>query len=81
MQVLYGEEGLECEVSVNGLRFEHVSEFKFEAECHKKVASGRRVAGAIRSLVIVRDLQLESARVLLVPVLMSGNDMEGEGEV
>ena len=31
-----------------------------ETECNKKVASGRRVAGAIRSLVIARDLQLES---------------------
>ena len=34
------------------------------AECSRKVASGRRVAGAIRSLVNVRDLQLECARVL-----------------
>ena len=46
------------------------------AECNRKVASGRRVAGAIRSLVNARDLQLECARVLhetlLVPVLMYG---------
>ena len=39
--------------------------------------SGRRVAGAIRSLVNARDLQLECARVLhetlLVPVLMYGS--------
>ena len=34
------------------------------AECSREVASGRRVAGAIRSLVHARDLQLESARVL-----------------
>ena len=34
------------------------------AECNRKVESGRRVAGAIRSLVNVRDLQLECARVL-----------------
>ena len=43
------------------------------AECSRKVASGRRVAGAIRSLVNARDLQIECARVLaetlLVPVL------------
>ena len=43
------------------------------AECSRKVASWRRVAGAIRSLVSARDLQLECARVLdetlLVPVL------------
>ena len=41
------------------------------AECNKKVASGRRVAGA-------RDLQLECASVLhetlLVPVLMYGSE-------
>ena len=44
------------------------------AECNMKVASVRRVAGAIRSLVNARHLQLECARVLhetlLVPVLM-----------
>ena len=40
------------------------------------MASGRRVAGVIRSLVNARDLQLECARVLheilLVLVLMYG---------
>ena len=43
------------------------------AECSRKVASVRRVAGAIRTIVNDRDLQLECARVLdetlLVPVL------------
>ena len=38
------------------------------------MASGRRVAGAIRSLINARDLQLECAKVLhealFVPVLM-----------
>ena len=34
------------------------------AECSRKVASRRRVAGAIKSLVNTRDLQLEWARVL-----------------
>ena len=44
-----------------------MSEFKYlgyvlvEAECSRKVASGRRVAVAIRSLVNARSLQLESA--------------------
>ena len=46
------------------------------AECSRKLASGRRVAGSIRSLVNARGLQLECARVLheplLVPVLMYG---------
>ena len=49
-----------------------------EAECHRKVASGRRVAGAIRSLVNARGLQLEFARVLyetlFLPVLMYGSE-------
>ena len=31
------------------------------AECSRKVVSGRKVAGAIRSLVNVRDLQIECA--------------------
>ena len=43
------------------------------AECSRKVASGRRIAGTIRSLVNARYLQLECARVfhetLLVRVL------------
>ena len=49
-----------------------------EAECSRKVASGRRVAGAVRSLVNARSLQLECARVfresLLVPILMYGSE-------
>ena len=48
------------------------------AECSRKVESGMRVAGAIRSLVNARDLQLECVRVfhktLLVPVLMHGSE-------
>ena len=42
------------------------------------MASGRRIAGAFRSLVNARDLQLECARVLherlLVLVLMYGSE-------
>ena len=48
------------------------------AECSRKVANGGRVAGAIRSLINARDLQLECARVLretlLIPVLMYGSE-------
>ena len=44
-----------------------------ETECSRKVASGRKVADAIRSLVNTWSLQLECAIVLheslLVPVL------------
>ena len=46
-------------------------------ECYRKMISSRKVAGAIRSLVNPRGLQLESVRVLqeglLVPVLVYGN--------
>ena len=70
MMVLNGKEGLlKCEVHVDGIRLEYASEFKYlgrvldesgtdGAECGRKVASGRGVAGAIRSLVNARDLQL-----------------------
>ena len=48
------------------------------AEYSWKVASGRRVAVAIRSLVNARDLQLECARVLhwilLIHVLIYGSE-------
>ena len=60
VMVLIGEEELECEVHVDGIHLEHISEFKYlgcvldesgtdGAECSRKVACGRRVAGAIRS--------------------------------
>ena len=49
-----------------------------EAECSRKVASGRRVADSIRSLVNPRYLQFEYASFLhetfLVPILMYGNE-------
>ena len=95
MMVRNGEEGLECEVHLDGVRLVHVSEFKYlecvldevgtyGAECSKKVAIKRRVAGAIRSLVDARDLQIECARVLHetlpVPVLAYGSGESGEGK-
>ena len=85
VMVLSREEGLECEVYVFGICLEHVSEFKYlvcvldeygtdGAECSRKVARGKRVPGAIRSLVNGKDVQLECARflyeALLVPVLL-----------
>ena len=50
--------GLKCEVCVDEMHLEHVSKFKYlgcvldksctdEAECSRKVASRRRVEGAI----------------------------------
>ena len=67
--VLNREEGLECEVYVDGIPLEHVSEFNYlgcvleesgtdGAESIRKAVSGRKVAGAIRYLVNARDLQL-----------------------
>ena len=61
---------LECEVYVDGIHLEHVLEFKYlrcvlhesdrdGAECSGKVASGRRVTGAIMSLVNSWDMQLD----------------------
>ena len=62
--IMNGEEGLECEVHVDGVCSEHLSKLKYlgcvldEAgtggvEFNRKVTSERRVAGAIRSLVNV----------------------------
>ena len=58
---------MECEVDINSIHLEHVSEFRYfgcildesgtdGTECSRKVVSGRRVAGAIRSLVNAGDL-------------------------
>ena len=64
VMVMNREKGMECEVHVHRIRLEHVSKLKYlrcvldeastdGAECNK-VASGRRVASAIRSLVNAR---------------------------
>ena len=82
VMVLNGEDRLECEVHVDRILLEHISEFKYlgcvldesgidGAECCWKVASGSRVA-------VARDLELEYARVLhetlLISVLMYGSE-------
>ena len=88
--MVLGEEGLlKCEVCIDGICLELRLKFKYlvcvldesgidEAECSRRVASGRRVTGAVRSLVNTRSLQLECARVLeeslLVPVHMYGSE-------
>ena len=89
VMVLGGEERLECEVCVDGIRLEHVLEVKFlgcvlnesgtyEAEYSRKMASVRKVVGATRSLVNARSLKFECARVLneslLVPHLTYGSE-------
>ena len=96
MMVLSGEEVLECEVHDNEIQLENVAEFTYlgcilneldtdEAECQRKVASGSRVACAIRSLVNTRGLQPECGRVLnetlLVPVFMYGSETYGRGSL
>ena len=43
----------------------------YKAECSRKVASGRRVAGAIISLVNAKSLQLECARILHETLLVT----------
>ena len=52
-----------------------------ETEYSRKVESGRRASGAIRSLVNVRSLQFQCVRVLheslLVAVLMYGSERSG----
>ena len=71
--LLNGKEGLECEVYVEEIRLEHVSEFIYLGcvlvklgidglECSRKVESGRRVAGVIGSIVNARDLLHESCK-------------------
>ena len=60
----------DCEVHVDGIRLERISEIKYlgyvldesgidGAECSRKVIHGRRVVGAIRYLVNARGLKLE----------------------
>ena len=78
VMVMNGEEGLEYEAHVDGIQIKYLGFLDKSgrdwAECNRKVATGRREAGAIRSLVNGRDLQLQYARVLhetlLVYVLM-----------
>ena len=60
VMILNAKEGLECEVSVDWIQLEHMSEFKYlgcvldelgvdEAEIRRRVVSGRMVAYVTRS--------------------------------
>ena len=73
--LLSEEEGLEWEFCIDWKRLGPVSEFKYlrcvldesgtyAVECSRQVASERRVAGAIRSLVNAKNFQLECASVI-----------------
>ena len=66
---LGGEEGSGCEVCVDGIRLEYVSEFKYlgcvlnksgtdEPECSRKVTSGKKVARAISLWLMLRVCSL-----------------------
>ena len=73
--VLNGEDKLECDVHVDGMRLEHLSDFAYlgcvldelnadNTDCHRKIVSGREVTGAIRSPVKSRSRQLQCTWVL-----------------
>ena len=89
MKVLGEEEGLVCEIVVDGTRLEHVSEFKYLGDvlaesnidgvkCRRRVESGMKVAGAIIYLVNDESLQFDCAKILhktlVVPVLLCGSE-------
>ena len=90
VMVLDKEEGLECEICVAGTQLEKMSEFKYLGcvlidsgtdvvkLCCRKVVSGRKVVGVIKSQVNARYLQFECARVLyqafLLSVLLYGSE-------
>ena len=70
VMLLNGEEGLECEVHVDGIRLERVSVLKYFScvwdESGKDGAVGRwRTGGAIRSLVNARYLQLDCTQFFM----------------
>src|SRR5678816_196775 len=67
-----------CEVMLDGEQLEKVSHFKYlgymldekgmdDAECSRKVVNGRKVAGAIKSLVDVNGLSPVSYTHLTLP--------------
>ena len=60
------------------MHLEHVSEFKYFGCVLDKSGTDEKVAGAIRSPINGRSLQLKCARVvhetLLVPILMYGSE-------
>ena len=63
-----GEEGLECEVHINLVHLEHVSEFKYLGSVFDKAGTdgtefSRTVAGTITAVVEARNLQIECANL------------------
>ena len=77
-------EGLEHKICIDSMQLEHVSEFTYlgyvldESGTDEAVHHRRGVAGAIRSLVNARGLQLKHARdshkTSVMPVLMYSSE-------
>ena len=59
VMVLNGEEGLECEAHVDGVRLEHVSEFKYLG--YALVESGTDGAESVGRWRVGRGLQVHQA--------------------
>ena len=87
--MVIGKERTPCRILLDGEQLEQVSEFKYlgymldergtdDAECNRKVVSGRKVSGAIKALVNEKGLSLDCARILqesmLTPVLLYGSE-------
>ena len=87
--MVIGKERTPCRILLDGEQLEQVSEFKYlgymldergtdDAECNRKVVSGRKVSGAIKALVNEKGLSLDCARILhesmLSPVLLYGSE-------
>ena len=75
-----------CEVRMNGMQLEHVSEFKQlgcaldesgidKAECRRKVASDRKNAGAIRSRVNGNCSRVLHETLFVPPFMYSSETM------
>ena len=76
VMVLNVEEGLKCEVYIDGIHLEHVLEFKYlgyileesvtdGAKCSRKVVSGGKVAVIIRSLVFLGICSLSLIQICI----------------
>ena len=88
--MVVSRENVQCRIMLDGEILEQVSEFKYlgyvmnekgtdDAECNRKVSNGRKMAGAIKTLVNAKGLDIECTRVLheamLVQALMYGSEV------
>ena len=79
--VLGGEEGMECEVCVDGIHLEHISEFKYlgcvldeagtdEAECSRNVSCKTLAHSSCKPLALTRDLMAPATLLTLATFLL-----------